>query len=307
MSRSANPTVIGSFVLGAAVLAVVAVLTFGSGRFFEKRLPFVLYFDSSVFGLDLGAPVIFQGVQVGTVKSISAQVNGDTGAVAVPVYIEVVQGRVTVVGGVGRESVGGVQREIGRGLRAQLKSQSLITGKLYVDLNYFPNKPAVYKHADADTPEIPTVPTEMEEIRSTLTGIIDKIRALPLKDLVDKLAGAATGLDKLLNKPELDHAIDELDGALGEARAVLTKVDARVDPLADSAEGALDEAKVALKRIESAVDEVKGMLQEGSPVRYELVAALEEVARAARSIRVLADDLADDPDSLIFGKGKSGD
>jgi paraquat-inducible protein B len=307
MSRSANPTVIGSFVLGAAVLAVVAVLTFGSGRFFEKRLPFVMYFDSSVFGLDIGAPVIFQGVQVGTVKSISAQVNGDTGAVAVPVYIEVVQGRVTVVGGVGRESVGGVQREIGRGLRAQLKSQSLITGKLYVDLNYFPNKPAVYKHADADTPEIPTVPTEMEEIRSTLTAIIDKIRALPLKDLVDKLAGAATGLDKLLNKPELDHAIDELDGALGEARAVLTKVDARVDPLADSAEGALDEAKVALKRIETAVDEVKGMLQEGSPVRYELVTALEEVARAARSIRVLADDLADDPDSLIFGKGKSGD
>jgi paraquat-inducible protein B len=307
MSRSANPTVIGSFVLGAAVLAVVAVLTFGSGRFFEKRLSFVLYFDSSVFGLDLGAPVIFQGVQVGTVKSISAQVNGDTGAVAVPVYIEVVQGRVTVVGGAGRESVGGVQREIGRGLRAQLKSQSLITGKLYVDLNYFPNKPAVYKHADADTPEIPTVPTEMEELRSTLTAIIDKIRALPLKDLVDKLAGAATGLDKLLNKPELDHAIDELDGALGEARAVLTKVDARVDPLADSAEGALDEAKVALKRVESAVDEVKGMLQEGSPVRYELVTALEEVARAARSIRVLADDLADDPDSLIFGKGKSGD
>lgn len=307
MSRRANPTVIGSFVLGAAVLAVVAVLTFGSGRFFEKQLPFVMYFDSSVFGLDLGAPVIFQGVQVGTVKNISAQVNGDTGAVAVPVYIEVVQGRVTVVGGVGHESVGGVEREIGRGLRAQLKSQSLITGKLYVDLNYFPKKPAVYRHADSETPEIPTVPTEMEELRATFTAIIDKIRALPLKELVDKLAGAATGLDKLLNKPELDHAIDELDGALGEARAVLTKVDARVDPLADSAEGALDEAKVALKRIEVAVNEVKGMLEEGSPVRYELVTALDEVAQAARSIRVLADGLADDPDSLIFGKGKSGD
>lgn len=307
MSRRANPTVIGAFVLGAAVLAVVAVLTFGSGRFFEKQLPFVMYFDSSVFGLDLGAPVIFQGVQVGTVKNISAQVNGDTGAVAVPVYIEVVQGRVTVVGGPGHETVGGVQREIGLGLRAQLKSQSLITGKLYVNLDYFPKKPAVYKHADPDTPEIPTVPTELEEIRSTLTAIIDKIRALPLKELVDKLAGAASGLDKLMNKPELDHAIDELDGALGEARAVLTKVDARVDPLADSAEGALDEAKVALKRIEVTVDEVKGMLEEGSPVRYELVTALDEVAQAARSIRVLADGLADDPDSLIFGKGKSGD
>jgi len=307
MSRRANPTLIGAFVVGAAALAVAAVLTFGSGRLFETRLPYVMYFDSSVFGLDIGAPVIFQGVQVGSVTKISAQVNADTGEVAVPVNVETVQGRVTVIGGVGRESVKGLQREVTRGLRAQLKSQSLITGKLYVSLDYFPNKPAVYKDLDPDTPEIPTVPTELEEIRSTLTGLLDEFRALPLKELVDKLAGAATGLDKLLNKPELDHAIDELDGALGEARSVLTKVDARVDPLADSAQGALDEAKIALERIEAAVAVVKGMLQEGSPVRYELVTALEEVARAARAIRVLADGLADDPDSIIFGKGKSED
>jgi paraquat-inducible protein B len=75
VSRRANPSVIGAFVLGAVALGLAAVLVFGSGEFFEERNPFVLYFDSSVKGLQVGSPVIFQGVEVGTVTSISAVVN----------------------------------------------------------------------------------------------------------------------------------------------------------------------------------------------------------------------------------------
>ena len=306
MSRRANPSLIGAFVLGAVVLGVAAVLLFGSGQFFEQRNPFVLYFDSSVKGLEVGSPVIFQGVEVGTVTSISAVVNFDTGTVAVPVYIEVVQGRVKVVGEQGGV-VGGVKTEIDRGLRARLKSLSLITGKLYVDLDYYPDKPAVFKHFDPDTPEIPTIPSEFAEIRATLGEFIKDVRKLPLSELVDKLASAASGLDKLVNKPELDHAIDELDGALSEARGTLAKLNARVDPLADSAEGALEEARTALKQVEAAVADVKSLIEPGSPLQYELIAALEELERAARSVRVLADGLSQQPDSIIFGKGKSGD
>jgi paraquat-inducible protein B len=96
-----------------------------------------------------------------------------------------------------------------------------------------------------------------------------------------------------MNKPELDHAIDELDAALTEARGALTKVNARVDPLADSAE--------------SALQQVDGMVKPGSPVQYQLIAALQELERAARSVRVLADGLSQQPDSIIFGKGGSED
>jgi paraquat-inducible protein B len=298
--------VIGAFVVGAVVLGVAAVLLFGSGQFFEERSPFVMYFDSSVKGLEVGSPVIFQGVELGTVTSISALVDVDTGTVAVPVYLEIVRGSVKVVGDQG-DVKGNVKTEIERGLRARLKSLSLITGKLYVDLDYYPDKPAVYKHLDPDTPEIPTIPTEMEEIRATVGHFVNELRKLPLSELVEKLASAASGIDKLVNKPELDHAIDELDGALTEARGALAKVNTRVDPLADSAKGALDEARKALKQVDAAVADVKTMVEPGSPVQYQLIAALQELERAARSVRVLADGLSQQPDSIIFGKGKSGD
>jgi paraquat-inducible protein B len=197
--------------------------------------------------------------------------------------------------------------EIERGLRARLKSLSLITGKLYVDLDYYPDKPAVFKHVDPDTPEIPTIPTELEELRATANEFINELRKLPLSELIDKLASAASGVDELVNKPELDHAIDELDGAISEMRGTLTKLNARVDPLADSALGALDELRSALEQVDGAVADVKGMVEPGSPVQYQLVAALQEVERAARSVRVLADGLSQQPDSIIFGKGQSGD
>ena len=305
MSRRANPSVIGAFVLGAVVLGVAAVLVFGSGTFFEERNPFVLYFDSSVKGLEVGSPVIFQGVEVGTVTTVNALINFETGVVAIPVYIEIVRGRVTVVGDPGVE--GGVASEIKRGMRARLKSLSLITGKLYVDLDYYPDKPGVFKGLDPDRPEIPTIPSEFDEIRATVGQFIKELRRLPLSELVDRLASAAAGVDELMNKPELDHAIDELDAALTEARGALAKVNARVDPLADSAEGALEEARSALQQVGSAVASVDGIVEPGSPVQYQLITALQELERAARSVRVLADGLAQQPDSIIFGKGQSGD
>ncbi len=305
MSRRANPSMIGAFVLGAVGLGVAAILVFGSGTFFEERNPFVLYFDSSVKGLEVGSPVIFQGVEVGTVTTVNALINFETGVVAIPVYIEIVRGRVTVVGDPGVE--GGVASEIKRGMRARLKSLSLITGKLYVDLDYYPDKPAVFKGFDPDTPEIPTIPSEFDEIRATVGQFIKELRKLPLSELVDRLASAAGGVDKLMNKPELDHAIDELDAALTEARGALAKVNARVDPLADSAEGALEEARSALQQVGSAVASVDGIVEPGSPVQYQLITALQELERAARSVRVLADGLAQQPDSIIFGKGQSGD
>jgi paraquat-inducible protein B len=305
VSRSANPSAIGAFVLGGVVLGVAAVLVFGSGAFFEERTPFVLYFDSSVKGLDVGAPVIFQGVEVGTVTAVNAIINFDTGVVAIPVYIVIVAGRVQVVGDPGVK--GAVANEIKRGMRARLKSLSLITGKLYVDLDYYPDKPAEYKRLDPDTREIPTIPSELEEIRTTVGQFVGELRKLPLSELVDKLASAAGGIDELLNKPELDHAIEELDAALTEARGALAKVNARVDPLADSAKDALDEARAALQQVDRAVAGVDGMVEPGSPVQYQLISALQELERAARSVRVLADGLAQQPDSIIFGKGRSED
>jgi len=121
------------------------------------------------------------------------------------------------------------------------------------------------------------------------------------------LASAVRGVDKLVNKPELDRAIDELQGALSEARGTLAKLNARVDPLADSAVGALEEVRTALQQVDAVVVDVGSLVEPGSPLQYQLIAALQELERAARSVRVLADGISQQPDSIIFGKGQSGE
>jgi len=304
-SARGNPTLIGGFVVGAAVLMALAVIMFGSGHLFEDRLRWVAYFDHSVHGLDVGAPVIFHGVQVGQVTQISALVKSDTLQVSVPVYFEGVPERITVVGS-RTPGLGGIMRFIEAGLRAQLKSQSLITGKLYVDLDVHPDSPLDLKGYDPDTPEIPTVPSTMEQLQRQASQLLRRIGELPLNDLMERLASAAAALDKLLNKPELSESIDGLEEALADTRRLLTTVNARIDGLADRAEEALAEIRDAVARAEATIASLEGTIQPGAPLQYQLMTTLEELQAAARSIRTLSDGVSRQPEQVIFGRSVEG-
>jgi paraquat-inducible protein B len=299
-SARGNPLLIGGFVVGAAVLAAAAAILFGSGRLFESRTRFVSYFDGSVQGLDVGAPVIFRGVQVGDVESIGAIIDQDTFHVAVPVYYELVRGSVTVRG-VQEGVVADMERLVSQaGLRAQLKPQSFITGKLYLSLDFYPDRPADFERIDPDVPEIPTIPTALEEAASQLRGLLARVETLPIEELVQSLASAAAGADRLLNKPELGQAVDRLNATLGEARALVAKLDARVDGLADSADASLED-------IRSLAASVDSLVRPGSPLEYQLMATLGELEAAARSFRQLSDELSQQPESLLFGRpGEKG-
>jgi len=300
-SPRGNPVVIGGFAVGALVIAVVAVILFGSGRFFEKTLPWVAYFDNSVTGLDVGAPVIFRGVTVGSVQRIEAIVNPDDLSVFVPVYFETIPTKVTVEGAK-EGSVEGVKRFIAGGLRAQLKTQSFITGKLYLDLDLHPGTPANYKKLDPNVNEMPTVPSEMQQIALKARELFAKLSELPLEDLVKRIDSAAKGIDTLVNKPELADAIDQLDGTLKEARDLVAKVDTRFDGLIDGAESTMADLRAAIAAAKSTLEGVETAIEPGSPVYYQLVSTLEELEQTARSVRLLADDLSRDPEQVIFGK-----
>jgi paraquat-inducible protein B len=293
-------------VVGAAALAALSVILFGSGRVFEERERLVSYFDHSVIGLDVGAPVIFRGVQVGDVTQIAAIVNTDTFEVAVPVYFEVVVGSIDVVGSAPR-GLKGIKRFIDVGLRAQLKSQSLITGKLYLDLDLHPESPANYRGLDPKVLEMPTVPTEMQQFRREARAVMDRLSALPLEELLARLTSAATGLDHLLNKPELARAIDELDATLEETRRLMTGLNARVEGVADRADGALLEIQQAAARADSALASLERTVAEGSPLQYQLLATLQELEAASRSLRLLSDSLSRQPEQLLFGKPGEGE
>ena len=164
MGSKINPTTIGAFVVGAIVLLIAGGLLFGGGKFFQEKLPYVLFFDSSVEGLNTGAPVVFRGVQVGQVTEISAIADPQTFDVRIKVQIELVRGVIQVgeEGQIFKDQRKGLQGLIQKGARASLRMQSFVTGLLYVAVDFFPDTPIRLLGLDPTLPEIPTIPSDMD-------------------------------------------------------------------------------------------------------------------------------------------------
>src|SRR4029450_3146564 len=182
MGSKINPTTIGAFVVGAIVLLIAGGLLFGGGKFFQEKLPYVLFFDSSVEGLNVGAPVVFRGVQVGQVTAISAIADPQTFDVRIKVKIELVRG-VIKVGADGQrfqDQRQGVAGLIQKGARASLRMQSFVTALLYVALDFFPDPPIRLRGLDPTVPELPTIPSDMDQLKSTLQQGRAGLKARPL-------------------------------------------------------------------------------------------------------------------------------
>jgi len=159
MSRQANPVVIGGFVVGTLVLAVAGILVFGSGRFFATIDRVVMYFPGDLQGLRVGATVDFQGVPIGTVTVIKAVIDPESVEVQIPVIVDLHPDTVEFV----RPRPQGekaIQRLVERGVRAQLQLESLVTGQVFIQLDFHPEAPAAAFRIDPLTklPEMPTVP-----------------------------------------------------------------------------------------------------------------------------------------------------
>ena len=201
MGSKISPTTIGAFVVGAIVLVVAGVLLFGGGKFFQEKLPFVLFFDSSVEGLNVGAPVIFRGVQVGQVTAISAIADPQTYDVRIRVQIEIVRG-VIKVGEEGQrfqDQHQAVERLIQKGARASLRMQSFVTGLLYVALDFHPDTPVKLLGLDPESPELPTIPSDMDQLKSTIQQAMADFRKLPLDTILNELLAMIKRANTLLD------------------------------------------------------------------------------------------------------------
>ena len=182
MGRRANPAVIGAFIIGAVVLIVIGLLIFGRGHFFSETRTFVLYFDGSVRGLNVGATVDFQGVRVGSVTDIKVQHISQTNEFRTPVYIQVVLSQIgeTDIRKSREERRQYLQFLIKRGLRARLETQSLVTGQLIVQLGFYPDTPIRLVGGDPDIPELPTMPTTLQQAQAAAQNIHRKDSAVTL-------------------------------------------------------------------------------------------------------------------------------
>jgi paraquat-inducible protein B len=230
MSRQTNKTLIGGFVVGAIALMVAGVLIFGSGKFLAERPRFVMYFEGSVNGLNIGAPVVFRGVKIGSVTDIVMLFDPADMSVKIPVFIETDPRTITRVGEVARqEPEKVVSALIERGMRAQLQMQNLVTGQLMIALDINPDKPARLVGVDTEYMEIPTIPSSMEELSKT-------IEKLPLDELAQKLTSAIAGIERAVNAPEVGESLRTVNQTLKDIQTLVRDIDSRIEPLASTME-----------------------------------------------------------------------
>ncbi len=316
--KEANPKLIGAFVIGAITLLVAAMVLFSSQDLFTPKRKFVAYFQQSVNGLNVGAPVRFRGIPVGEVIFIDGVYDPETGNMIPRLVFEfrpetlenaVVQdGEYTLL-----------PLLLKNGLRASLKSASLLTGQLYVALDFHPDTiERRLSSGNDDYPEMPTIDSGFDEA-------LAKLSDLPLEEVLSRAGGAFEAVEDLLRQPGLQEAIATLPMLLTdadativdlkqylardlvavteEARNTLASVRNSVQSLSTTlTDKSLVQVDATLNEMQVVLKLLHQRLEPGDPVTQELVLALREVGGAARSLRELADMLDEHPESLLRGK-----
>jgi len=244
-----------------------------------KKLSLVSYFNQSVHGLDNGAAVEFQGITIGKVKQIDLAMNQNRQGLLIPVTLEIDADRLPAMTSPGTQPMQFLQQMIDRGLRSQLKTSSLLTGKLYVSLAMHPedNKPRLMADAGSTMTEIPSIAGGLDQLQASLQHIL-------------------TGIEKV----DSEQIGRELQGSLLAFRRTLTTLNNHAGPVADNLEKTLKQARLTLKSLDSVLDA-------SSPAQFRLTQAGRDLADMARSIRAFVDMLDRHPNALLFGNSSTGD
>jgi len=321
VSRRANPALIGSFVLGGVLLAVIAVVAFGSGRLFRDTQRFISFFEGSVAGLDVGAPVRFRGIDVGSVRDVLLDLPNVERAdrdLRIGVVYDIDRQSLESRGAMSRlADPFDIDTLIALGVRAQLATESLLTGRKYIALDLDPaNPPAVEPVPGAPYPEIPAVNTGLERIEEAAYRIIADLAAVPLDSLVTVATDALGRFGALASSPELAVAIqrlprtiDRLDATVGDLQALLVRVDSTVVPMSESVQRTAEQASTTMRQLETTLADVGvvlegagGLLEPQSPVFVQFERAMSDLGGASRALRDLADYLERNPSALLRGR-----
>ncbi len=316
MRMQANARLVGAFVLGAVILAIIAVAVLGSGRLFRKTYPFILVFRGNINGLRVGAPVKIKGVTIGWVTDIQLRLNlglegvaSSQGGIQIPVLIEIDENRITHAAR-GLTISQDVRRAVHQGLRAQLAMESFVTGILYIDLDMHPGTPENYAMPPNSKPqEIPTLKTTFEQAQLAAARIISQLDKIQLDQLVTTANQTLTAFGNLARSPQIKSALVSLNQtatSLGNTaqsiRDLTEHVDRQVGPMAASIEKGAHDIDIAVQKAQAALDHMQAGLQPDSPLIYHANQALENVSAAARSLRELGDYLQRNPSAIVRGR-----
>ena len=269
-----------------------------SEKTYVDKNRWLLYFSSDVRGLKSGAPVELNGIQIGSVLDVNLEFDVEKISFSVPVLIETEGERIKTIGKMpeGAEEQRVMDYLVFKGLRAQLKTGSLITGQLLVALDLHPDAPPAKINWEGKYPVLPTVPTAMEEITTSLTQLLKKLEKLPLEQIGSDLRDTVSGANRLVNSPELQRSPAALNETLNQAQKFVAALNKDVAPEMKSAVSNLNAALIQAQKLAKSLN---------TNVAPQADRTLKELQSAARSIKVWAEYLERHPEALIRGKGKS--
>lgn len=317
MSEKPHTVAIGAFVIGAILIAITMVIfALGSG-FGQQSEKVIMVFEGSVKGLNVGAPVALRGVQIGQVTNVELMLNADSLDLTMLVESELSSKNIKRLGTSTKDVTDGL---IARGLRAQLKTQSLLTGLLYIQLDFHPDKPLVLATIDSDLTQIPTIPTDLEQIARKLDEMdlaqlaqdvqdtVHGLSAFVSSDAFQSMSGdlqntlaSVTRLSDELNS-QLATTGPKLDQVLIGASETFAGANAELPKLSELAEKNLSVLNDAIEAFENTMVNIDSLVSPGSPTAYQLNKALRELTLASRAIQELANMLDRQPESLLRGK-----
>ena len=241
----------------------------------------LMYFNQSLRGLTPGAAVDFRGVVIGEVKSIGVEFDRAEREFRMPVLVQVYPDRLRRRAGETGEETRATQQDrlrflTEKGLRAQLRNGNLLTGSVYVALDFFPKAPPAKINMDKNPIELPTVANSLDEIQSQVQEIASKLNKVPYEQIAGDLRTTLAALNKTLASTE----------------QAVTRINTDVTP----------ELTAAMKDVRKTVNNAERTLADDSPLQQDMRQTLRELTRAAGSVRVLTDYLERHPESLLRGK-----
>lgn len=312
---------VGAFVLGGAALAVGAVVLFGNFSLFNPAVRAAVVFQDSVSGLSVGAPVTFRGVRVGAVQAITIQFDPRTRVAVIPVTVQLQPSQVQVRTE-GNAPLVDLSQLVTRGLRAELNTQSFVTGQSEIDLDFDPASPAVLHAGASDLPEIPTR-------QSTIQRVKDQLSQLPLRELVDDASATLQSLRSLSERLDstlpplveslkstsdrsalavdaaaaaVQHLEARLDVALGDVSKLTATADRQVGQRGADLHTLLAAATQAVLQAHGWLGDLQGLTAPRAPARVNIDSALRDLATAAASLRGFANDVEHSPQLLLTGR-----
>lgn len=339
MSRPAKPAVVGAFVLAALVLALATLIYVGSVQLFSREETLVLYFDESVNGLVVGAPVKFRGVPIGEVTDIRIRYNQPPTSTAIPVLIKIdlerlsgqLAGSDALAGGAGYNAFDLSNEEhfvlaLRKGLRGRLQLDSFLTGLLFVEIDYFATDDQNYAdelvQEELVFKEIPTVPSIFSEFGSTTADIFTKLSAIDIEtlnresvlllrslnqavadlqvaELSTSIRSAARQVETALSSDQINSLIDNLNRTSSNLDSLVARLEGSVDPVVGSYLETMKELQVTLQAVQEAVS---GLDAETASLGTQIQLSLRDFQEAARAAEEFFRLLEQNPRALISGR-----